>query len=71
MKKEELKQLSEVSTELFLLSDTFKALETLSGNYDEKLPPNALYSPVKQLCELTEKLDCLVKMLKTGKEQTQ
>lgn len=68
MNKETLKEVSKISSELYLLLGTFKALETLSGEYDEKLPPNALYSPVKQLCELTEKLDCLVEILKTEKE---
>lgn len=65
---EEFNQLSEISSELFLLSDTLKALEALHSNTNEPLPKNALAVPVCYLCELTEKLDCLVETIVTGKE---
>ena len=56
-------ELDRIGTELSALVDTFVALDDVHSSSINELQPQALYIPIKHLCELSNKLESIVKEL--------
>ena len=63
-------ELDGINTELSALADTFVTLDDAHSDGVNGLQPQALYIPTKHLCELSNKLENIVKQL-YQKEQPQ